>query len=215
MAYDQVAAQMISLELYGGIQEVSDKTLSKMFHDYSRRVPERTRDYFKKTLDLLARLFQEKSRLLNRASSLNMYLLVSYLGKHSKIDHATDNIRKWFERTEPERRRDSEYKFYMTRAANSRASIEGRFRILLSSFLKSHEEFRIVQLDEQRNFSEEQKIEIYHRDNGICQGCAMKVSEYKWQADHMVPWIKGGRTETGNGQVLCIRCNLRKGAKLW
>ena len=33
------------------------------------------------------------------------------------------------------------------------------------------------------------------------------------QADHIVPWSRGGRTVVGNCRMLCIECNLRRGAR--
>lgn len=34
-----------------------------------------------------------------------------------------------------------------------------------------------------------------------------------FHADHVVPFVKSGATITMNGQALCARCNLSKGAK--
>ncbi|RKY53653.1 MAG: HNH endonuclease, partial [Candidatus Neomarinimicrobiota bacterium] len=31
------------------------------------------------------------------------------------------------------------------------------------------------------------------------------------QADHIIPWSKGGETTVENGQALCQRCNGSKG----
>ena len=103
----------------------------------------------------------------------------------------------------------------MTRSANSWSSIGTRFRMLLLDFTREHEAFDLAQLDERRMFTEEQKIQIYHRDQGICKGCGKYVSEYNWHADHIIPWVKGGCTEVENGQVLCVKCNIKKGARLW
>lgn len=30
-------------------------------------------------------------------------------------------------------------------------------------------------------------------------------------ADHIVPWSKGGKTDAANGQMLCVSCNRSKG----
>ena len=143
------------------------------------------------------------------------YLLISYLAKHSRIKEAIPQIREWYMRTEPTRRKMNEYEVAMTRSANSWSSIDTRFRILLLDFTREYQTFGLIQLDERRTFSDEQKIEIYHRDQGICKACAKPVSEYSWHADHIIPWVKGGRTDVENGQVLCVKCNIKKGARLW
>ena len=107
----------------------------------------------------------------------------------------------------------------MTRAANSRLSVEGRFRRMLVDFMENFDQFKIVDLDPQRNFSEIQKMEIFLRDNKRCQGtfCGGRLlkDDDKWHADHVLPWIQGGKTELRNGQVLCPMCNLKKGARYW
>ena len=41
------------------------------------------------------------------------------------------------------------------------------------------------------------------------------VGEYDWHADHIVAWIRGGKTTLDNGQVLCAKCNLKKKDRLW
>ena len=73
----------------------------------------------------------------------------------------------------------------------------------------------IVELDPRRLFDEDQKITIFARDKGICQIGSEKVTEHTWHADHIIPWIKGGKTTIENGQVLCIKCNLHKKDRLW
>jgi hypothetical protein len=106
----------------------------------------------------------------------------------------------------------------MTRAANNRSSIEGRFRWVLAEFMTDFEKFQIFELDPQRYFNDLQQAEIFARDGGRCQGtfCGGKIIKGdKWHADHIVPWIQGGRTEVNNGRVLCPMCNLKKGARFW
>lgn len=58
-----------------------------------------------------------------------------------------------------------------------------------------------------------QKIEI--RDNYTCQICGKYMpDEVGLQIDHIVPVSKGGKTVESNLQVLCSKCNARKGDKL-
>ena len=32
-------------------------------------------------------------------------------------------------------------------------------------------------------------------------------------AEHIIPWSKGGKTEYGNLQILCVKCNCKKSAE--
>ena len=48
---------------------------------------------------------------------------------------------------------------------------------------------------------------------GICQKCKQKVEYDDFHADHITLHSRGGKTTIENGQVLCSKCNLSKGAK--
>jgi len=48
--------------------------------------------------------------------------------------------------------------------------------------------------------------------NGKCAKCGVEVGA-NFHADHIVPFSKTGRTNVHEMQVLCARCNLKKGAK--
>jgi 5-methylcytosine-specific restriction endonuclease McrA len=52
---------------------------------------------------------------------------------------------------------------------------------------------------------------IFERDGHKCKTCG---SENDLQADHVVPFSKGGLTHPDNLQTLCQPCNGRKGARL-
>jgi 5-methylcytosine-specific restriction endonuclease McrA len=71
----------------------------------------------------------------------------------------------------------------------------------------------LLPLDDDRQFRQEQKLAVFLRDQGICQKCRTKCKDNDWHADHVKPYSAGGKTTIGNGQVLCIKCNLEKGAK--
>jgi hypothetical protein len=215
-AHDQVCAQMMSLELSDGLADTRDRMLSKMYADYSKAVPKGITDAVRATLETLNKIFPEASRLLNRAQSVNLFLLISYLTKIAKLPKESySKILDWYLETEPARNKDNEYRLYMTSSANSRNSIEGRFRMLIVDLYPRFPEFGLIELDPVRLFDETQKTQIFARDKGICKICSKKVTEHTWHADHIVPWIKGGRTIVDNGQVLCIKCNLQKKDKLW
>src|SRR5699024_9783585 len=73
-----------------------------------------------------------------------------------------------------------------------------------------------------RKFDDWQRREAYERQRGICANgdrCKTpgnsdgkkKFRIEEMDADHIVPWSKGGRTISENCQMLCIACNRSKG----
>lgn len=65
-----------------------------------------------------------------------------------------------------------------------------------------------------RRFSRKQRIALYLAAGGRCQGCGRLLVGWHFEADHIVPFAKGGRTEITNGRALCARCNRTKGDKM-
>lgn len=77
-------------------------------------------------------------------------------------------------------------------------------------------------LDPVRLFSDEDRSTIYARAGGRCQNplcgapvhyegdCPLGGCDFDFQADHVHPWSKGGRTVLSNGACLCRRCNQEK-----
>ena len=77
-----------------------------------------------------------------------------------------------------------------------------------------------------RTFSEKQKREYFetnkvkgttpekiNRDVCICAKCGKEIELHECQADHIVPWSKGGKTDKDNLQFLCQKCNGEKSNK--
>ena len=64
-----------------------------------------------------------------------------------------------------------------------------------------------------RTFSEADKRTAYERQNGICPitGEYLPISEM--QADHIIPWWKGGTTTLSNLQMISKTANARKGGR--
>ena len=64
-----------------------------------------------------------------------------------------------------------------------------------------------------RTFDDNTKREIYEKQNGICPLCGKHFEIEQMEADHITPWVEGGRTIASNCQMLCRNCNRRKSAK--
>lgn len=66
-----------------------------------------------------------------------------------------------------------------------------------------------VELDS-RYISPKLRAETLLKSKGRCAHCAARIVAGKFQADHIVRWSDGGRTEIGNLQALCPPCHLLK-----
>jgi hypothetical protein len=214
-AFDQVAAQMMMIQLNGGPCDIQDRVLSRMYAEHQKKVVDGATTKVISVLDTLARVFPSKSRLLNRAETINVYVLISYLLSSRKLTQLFyERFLAWYQKSEAGRRQSGEYRLHMRSAVNSRRSIEGRFRAVLFDFFSSFTSMATIQLDPKRAFDDDQKAELYAREQR-CQKCKREVGEFEWHADHVIPWIRGGKTVLENGQVLCAKCNLKKKDRLW
>ena len=64
-----------------------------------------------------------------------------------------------------------------------------------------------------RAFNDKQKREAYERQAGVCVACSEEFKLKEMQADHIMPWSKGGKTIADNCQMLCAKCNRTKSDK--
>lgn len=61
-----------------------------------------------------------------------------------------------------------------------------------------------------RKFPEAVRNRVYTKQRGVCPICGEHFSLSKMEADHIIPWSKGGRTIESNCQMLCKSCNKDK-----
>lgn len=64
-----------------------------------------------------------------------------------------------------------------------------------------------------RVFDEKTKQAVYARQNGICPVCTKHFEFHEMEADHIVPWHRGGKTTVENCQMLCMPDNRTKSGK--
>ena len=64
-----------------------------------------------------------------------------------------------------------------------------------------------------RVFSDNEKLQAYTKQNGICKICGKHFELEEMEADHITPWSQGGKTNLENCQMLCRDCNRRKSDK--
>ncbi|TNB59501.1 HNH endonuclease family protein [Campylobacter helveticus] len=76
-----------------------------------------------------------------------------------------------------------------------------------------------------RAFSDSVKRAVYEKQGGVCANSDGHIKGVKcphenerleleqMEADHIIPWSKGGKTEKENCQMLCVECNRAKSDK--
>jgi hypothetical protein len=225
--HDLVAAQMTAIELNGGPCHVRNSNLNTMYvtqADFDSKSSKARK--VKRVLDFLAQAFTEKTPELERYSVLSLYTLVSHCLEKYVIQDRHGELRQWFIEFETNRASQSglsadqcdpellAYKERTSHSTDAQDSIQWRHEFLLRKFFETVQ--NIEQKDDRRLFSNEQRLAIYRKDNCICQlqiKCnGVKCEWGEWEADHVIPWSKGGKTTVENGQVACPACNSSKGA---
>lgn len=64
-----------------------------------------------------------------------------------------------------------------------------------------------------RTFGDDIVEAKYEEQKGICPICKQHFEIYEMEADHIIPWSKGGKTVADNCQMLCLHCNRTKSNK--
>lgn len=64
-----------------------------------------------------------------------------------------------------------------------------------------------------RTFSDKDKATAFEKQKGICPVCNKTFEFGQMEADHIVPWHKGGKTTPDNCQMLCMTDNRTKGGR--
>ncbi len=152
------------------------------------------------------------------------HLTIYYVFEDGDRDLFRHFLIDFHERWKAHREDDRDILVFSDNRQQSAAEIEIRNRILRQLFFDyaKRNDHAILTLDERRAFSEAERIHIYRRDGGMCQVCIKEdkpekealVPWHEYEADHVLPHSKGGKTETENAQVLCRYHNRQKGAKV-
>lgn len=187
------------------------KTLNVLYEIFSEDpavkangpVPELDREYLIISIYLLAQ------RLVHN----NWNFTSANYGKFRSFVH--DFYRRWSQNDQ----KDVDMIRFREQRQQNKKAVEIRDQLITEWFFKYFPELN--KLDSQRNFSYSDRITIYRKNEGLCQACIAEgktgdqalVPWQEFEADHLKPWSKEGKTSIENGQVLCRYHNRVKSDK--
>lgn len=216
-AYEDVARIMF-YEKYGS-KECSTGPLNELFDKYKDDITLNGKLYKKvqNVLNYLLRCFPAElgnyQFLSKHAWVLTVYSVISDLRDTHALNGREKDIAKFIEnfhtRVYSEDWRTSDIKlqrFYdNTRGGWAERLIENRKNTMKEYMI---EELKLVELDDNRQITEEEKIAAYGRANQCCEKCGYKFKDYKEAEYHHIDlYSDGGTTSLDNIQVLCIDCH--------
>lgn len=173
----------------------------------------------KRVLEYLHTAFAGRAgELRTQAWIVSTYLLASYLIQHYSVQDQRTQFRDFIVQfyqdiahvpesagPEPELIR---FSTAISRGTNNEETIKFRHAVLVRRFVV---QYAPVELDEQRIFADDQKLEIFRKCDGVCQRCGRKLefADSCTHYHHVDPYITGGETEVANGLLVCRDCHLR------
>lgn len=220
-SHEHVAAQLSLMTINGDLCDIKDRNLNEMYlnnqnFDKNGTVAKK----INRVLNYLYAMFPDRAPELKRFNTVSLYALIMDLIDSYAIKDREAEIAKWFtdfesmrmlEAEKPEDEQDARLAIYQSKTKESTDGMDSlryRHEFLKESLLSTIPD--LAAKDSKRNFDEAQRQVIFRRDKGICQNCGTKCEWNAWEADHIIPWNRGGQTTVSNGQVLCPTCNASK-----
>lgn len=223
-AYQDVTAKALKMIMEGGPTSVTAQSLCRMYELHPHiQESDKAPSELRKSFSFLKRAFSQttnpqlKKYAIVDLAVIASSLLQSYdLGNHCKAfgDAYNDFCdMRALNAEKPEDDQDPSLVAYANCArGDSLEYVVYRQDLLRRYFLEAMP--YLVLKDNNRAFTQDQRLVIFRRSGGKCQECGTAIAEDEFEADHKIPWSKGGRTQIANGQALCIACNRMKGNAL-
>ena len=211
-------ARIIFYEKYG-TKECSTTPLNELFDKYKDDINLNSKIYKKiqNVLNYLLKCFPANPGnyqfLSKHAWVLTVYSVISDLRDTHALNGREADIRKFIEdfhsRVYSEDWRTSDIqlqRFY----DNVRGGWSERLNENRKNTLKEYmlDELKLEELDDNRQISDNEKIQAYANANKCCEKCGKQFKDFKEPEYHHINlYINGGKTELENIMVLCRECH--------
>lgn len=197
--------------------------------DQDGRVVRRVVSECRKTINLVRRMFPRlrETRLRNSSEFYSLCVAVWSLSSQGliltekarnrkamwmliQLSNGVDELRdrqRRLQGTKPGEELFARYLSSIQRATDNRVERQTRHEILMGLLQSLFE-----RKDSRRAFTSEQRRLIWHSDaTQKCTSCGSRLDWTNFEADHVKPHSRGGRTDRQNAAVLCKSCNAAKG----
>ncbi|RLI76474.1 hypothetical protein DRO97_00665 [Archaeoglobales archaeon] len=213
-----IAAQLLFLESEG-IKDISPYYIYEFF-EKNKNLSTNSKVYSRvnKVLNYLSEVFQNRTPELRKPGwIITVYLLTAHLLENYSMDAQKVNLKTFFTEfyqavISSSASGDQElidFNLAISKGTTSQRNIKLRYEVILKRFL---DRFNPMRLDENRLFTNDQKIAIFRRDKETCQVCGKKLifGDLNTHFHHKDKYIEGGKTEIENGLLVCRDCHLNK-----
>ena len=247
MRHIQLMARFVLIEHGNGCTELGDKRIKDFIYSAKQKIGGIGNPNFEKepeaksaikTLNIFCSIFKDDTMLDSESGIkelsveyliISIYVLIRHISKHYVMNDDVKAIIRGFVIDFHSRlvdkskvTKDKDLVTFSTNSQQTKQVLEIRDMILRQMFFQylKDNSTELTRKDGNRSFSEPERIEIYRRDNGLCQQCLREnkpedeaaVSWSNYHADHVIPHSKGGQTTLENAELLCQPCNQSKGA---
>lgn len=222
-AFEDVTAKVFKQIIDGKASNISAQALKRMYEQNPHiTVDDKVVKDTKRAFDFIKKAFKKTDHPhLKRYAVIDLAVIANSLLKVYDLSNYADKLGEAFLKFSIERilnaeKPEEEQDLRLIRYSNATRGdsleyLEYRQKVLKEYIL---EEMPYLELkDQNRIFTPDQRAVIYRIGKGKCAMCGIEVSEESFEADHIKPWSKGGRTIIANGQILCSSCNHSKSNK--
>jgi hypothetical protein len=168
--------------------------------------------------------FKETSTLTN------LFMLVCHINKMKIKILDNEAFFKWFMATENKRVANidrkivtldngTELNYISIGAATSSKFLPARLDVILEDFQKIKPGI-VTEVDVERLATNIQRYQCWVQQEGVCPQTGKIIPEDEvqnhglWEADHVIPYSKGGKTTLDNLELVCRKYNRSKGNKI-